>query len=393
MSKPGDQPGSAARAALADLVRPGARVALGDGAGTPISQLAALSAAARDAGGVRLMLGWCPGSLDDLQTDAFADVATLMAGYGLRKLVDGGAVRYLPVRLGSVPALVREVVRPDVLVASVVRHDDGWRFATEVSWMCAAVEAGAVVAAVERPALPAADRGPVLPADRVVVVARDPSPAIAVDWGRPRPEHRMVAAHAARLVPKESRVQYGPGLMGTAVLEAMEVPIAVDTGIVTEAVVELDRRGLLVGTPIAPYLAGSTDLYEWADGRPILASIEVTHDAGRLGGDPPLVAVNTAIEIDVDGQVNVESTGGSAVAGIGGHPDYAFAAARAVGGLSIVALPSSHRGRPTLVDRLSAPVSTPSHDIDVVVTERGAADLRGLDRAERRHAIGALWNE
>jgi acyl-CoA hydrolase len=101
--------------------------------------------------------------------------------------------------------------------------------------------------------------------------------------------------------------------------------------------------------------------------------------------------VNTALEIDADGQVNVEYVNGSTVAGVGGHPDYAFAAARSLRGVSVVAVPT-HRGpHRTLVERLSGPASTPAHDIDVVVTERGAADLRGLDRVERRRAIEALW--
>ena len=102
--------------------------------------------------------------------------------------------------------------------------------------------------------------------------------------------------------------------------------------------------------------------------------------------------MNTAVEIDLDGQVNVEGTAASVLGGIGGHPDYAAAAARSAGGLSIVAVTSVHQGRPTLVSRLSRPVSTPAHDVDVVVTERGLADLRGLSRPERRRALERLWD-
>jgi acyl-CoA hydrolase len=79
------------------------------------------------------------------------------------------------------------------------------------------------------------------------------------------------------------------------------------------------------------------------------------------------------------------------VAGIGGQPDYAAAAARSVGGLSIVAVPTQRGLHRTLVERLGAPASTPGHDVDVVVTELGVADLRGLTRSERRAAIAAVW--
>jgi acyl-CoA hydrolase len=123
----------------------------------------------------------------------------------------------------------------------------------------------------------------------------------------------------------------------------------------------------------------------------VLHPVEYTHDLGRLSADP-LFAVNTAVEIDLDGQVNVEGTAASVLGGIGGHADYAAAAARSAGGLSIVAVPTSHQGRPTLVRRLSRPVSTPSHDVDVVVTERGVADLRGRSRPERHQALTELWD-
>jgi acyl-CoA hydrolase len=103
------------------------------------------------------------------------------------------------------------------------------------------------------------------------------------------------------------------------------------------------------------------------------------------------VAVHTALQLDLDGQLNVESVAGSAVAGIGGQPDYAYAAGRSADGLSVVAVPTARGRHLTLVEHLEAPASTASHDIDVIVTELGVADLRGLDRADRRRAIAALW--
>ena len=138
---------------------------------------------------------------------------------------------------------------------------------------------------------------------------------------------------------------------------------------------------------MAAYLAGGPRLYEWADGRASLHPVEFTHNIGRLSAGA-FFAVNTAVEVDIDGQVNVEGTATSLVGGIGGHPDYALAAARSAGGLSIVAVTSEHNGLPTLVSRLSRPASTPSQDVDVVVTEDGVADLRGLSRPERHRVLG-----
>jgi acyl-CoA hydrolase len=200
-----------------------------------------------------------------------------------------------------------------------------------------------------------------------------------------------MAALIARLVPAGARLQVGPSPIATALIGSLAVPVRLDSGLLPSGVVDLDERGLLVGTPVGSYLAGGQRLYAWADGRPLLHPLEYTHDLGRLSAEP-LFAVNTAVEIDLEGQVNVEGTAASALGGIGGHPDYAAAAARSVGGLSIVAVPTTHRGQPTLVRRLSRPVSTPAHDVDVVVTERGMADLRGLSRPERNRALARLWD-
>ncbi|HEY2206254.1 MAG TPA: acetyl-CoA hydrolase/transferase C-terminal domain-containing protein, partial [Pseudonocardia sp.] len=203
--------------------------------------------------------------------------------------------------------------------------------------------------------------------------------------------HEAICEHAAALVPEGARLQVGPGQLGAAMLRALRTPVRIDSGLLPEEVVDLDERGLLLGTPVATYLVGSARLYAWADGRPVLHPLEVTHDLGRLSTGVPFVAFNTAVEVDVAGQVNVEGTATALVGGIGGHPDYAAAATCSIGGLSIIAVSSTHKGRSTLVRTLSRPVTTPSQDVDVVVTERGVAELRGLTREERAAALLDLW--
>jgi len=380
------------RAALEDLIRPGSTVALSDGAGMPTSILPRLSAAARAAGDVHLLLGWCLGSLDGLDTSAFKSVRTFLGGYGARGRVERGEVRQLPVRLGAVPALLAHL-RPDVLVTSIGPRGRAAHFTTEVSWLRAAAAAGAVLAGIERPALPVADAGPCLPEESLWVVDADASPPVAIEWGEPGDVDRLIGERVAALVPAGARLQFGPGSIGRAVLEALEVPVVVDSGILSDGVVALAQRGLLLPHPMAAYLAGSDVLYEWARGQRLLHGVETTHDVSRLARATAFVSVNTALEVDLDGQVNVESVGGAAIASAGGHPDFSFAATSSPGGLSVVALRSSAAGCSTLVERLSAPVSTPAHDVDVIVTEHGHVDLRGKDRRERRAAIRSLWKE
>lgn len=381
----------AGAASLTSLVRPGMTVAVGDGFGAPLCVSRELSAAAARCGGVRLILGWVPRADPGLAFGAFDDVRTFMPGWGLRQAVDAGQVSFAPARMSAVPALIHGPWRPDLLVATVVRTDDGFRFGSEVSWQRAAIAAGALVAAVVSSAAPRADAGAPLPDAQVVVVGATAEPPGVLPSATPATAYQALAALIAPLVPAGARLQVGPSPIATALLGSLAVPVRLDSGLLPSGVVDLAERGLLEGTPVGSYLAGGPRLYAWADGRRLLHPLEYTHDLGRLSAEP-LFAVNTAVEIDLDGQVNVEGTAASALGGIGGHPDYAAAAARSVGGLSIVAVPTTHRGQPTLVRRLSRPVSTPAHDVDVVVTERGMADLRGLSRPERNRALARLWD-
>lgn len=87
----------------------------------------------------------------------------------------------------------------------------------------------------------------------------------------------------------------------------------------------------------------------------------------------------------------MEGIAGDVMAGVGGHPDFAGAATRSATGLSVIAMPTVRGGQKTLVKQLRAPASTTRSDIDVVVTELGIADLRGLDDHERAAAVRAVW--
>jgi acyl-CoA hydrolase len=194
------------------------------------------------------------------------------------------------------------------------------------------------------------------------------------------PVHEELAERILSLVPAGARLQYGPGQVGTELLQRSTVPLQIDTGLLTDAVVDLHWCGLLVSQPSATDLLGSGELCGWADGRPILRGIEHSHDLTRLSRGAPFVAVNTTIEIDPVGQINVEGVGDEVVGGIGGHPDYCTAARLHRGGLSIIAVPARFNGHSPLVERLSWPASTPAHDVEVIVTEHGHVDLRGADR-------------
>ncbi len=299
----------------------------------------------------------------------------------------------MPARLTAVAAVMSDVLRPDVLIIRAVERSGALHFGTEVSWQRGLIEAGVRVLAVVDINSPAADAGPPLDPAIVDVVGYSYDGPLQMPQKRPDPVHEALADNVLRFVSEGAQLQYGPGPLGTALLNRTTVHLRIDTGLLTDAVVDLDLRGMLIGTPSATYLLGTDKLYDWADGKHILHGTEYTHDAARLSRGGPFVAMNTAIEIDAFGQINVEGVGDKVVGGIGGHPDYCAAAAKIRNGLSIIAMPSRTNGHSPLVSQLSRPVSTPAYDVDLVVTELGHADLRGADWTRRRELITELFDK
>jgi len=383
---------------LHDVLRPGMTVALGDGVGQvrclddATSVPAELSALASDVDSLRLVLGWLPAPLDGLDPDAFTEIVALMPGWGARAVLQSPSARYLPTSLAGIAASLTATLRPDILITKLVERKGMLQFGTEVSWQRQLVEAGVPVLGILDPTAPAASAEAPLDPSRVRVIARSVDGPVQVPCKEPQDIHEALADGVLRFVPEGARLQYGPGQLGTALLRRARTPLQIDTGLLTDAVVDLDRRGLLAGVPSATYLLGSDVLYEWADSRPILRGIDYSHDMTRLSRGAPFVAVNTALEIDPFGQVNVEGIGQKVVGGIGGHPDYCAAARMSCGGLSIIAVPTTVNGRSPLIPQLSRPASTPAHDIDVIVTESGHADLRGADWSQRRKLISELFD-
>lgn len=372
-------------------------IALGDGVGGlnllegGVSIGATVSDYAAETGRVSVILGWSPVPTRGLRPDDFARVVSLMPGWGVRALLPSPATRAVPTSMAAIPALLSGHLRPDVLITRMTERDGVLRFCTEVSWQRALIDIGVPVWAILDDAAPSADATAPLATDAGIVVGRVGDAVAEAPVRVPDAVYEELADRVLQFVPSESRLQFGPGPLGTALLQRATKPLAIDTGLLTDGVIDLEARGLLRGQPSATYLFGSAELYQWAKGRPILRGIEHSHDLTRLSRGAPFVAVNTAIEIDPVGQINVEGVGDRVVGGIGGHPDYCTAARLNRGGVSIIAVPSLFNGHSPLVERLTRPASTPAHDVEVIVTEYGHADLRSADWSERRRLIGELF--
>jgi len=379
----------AVRDAVLRHVSAGGRVALGDGAGAPVDILSGIVSAAEQRGDLEVVCGWCLGDAWGVLDHPAIRLTTFMGGYGMRGLLGRGRARYLPLRLGSLPAAFHGPLRSDLAVVPGRLVEDGWVPGTEICWTSAAIEAGSGVVLVHNPGLPVGS-GAVRAMDRVVTVVECTHRPVQVPETAVDDASAALGERVGALIPEGAPVQYGPGAVGRAVLASLRRPVRMWSGVITDAVVDLDERGLLTGHTLATYAVGTDRLYSWMDGRDVLVPVEQSHDVTALARDG-IWAINTALQIDLTGQVNVERIGDDVIAGVGGHADFAMAGARSVRGASVIALQSQRGGRPTLVERLDGPTSTSRSDVDMVVTERGVADLRGLDDRGRSDALRALW--
>jgi acyl-CoA hydrolase len=336
-----------------------------------------------------VLVGWTVEELPWLEAMPPGRVTAVSAGYRLGRAVNAGAVQVRSTKISAMPALFEREFRPDVVVVAGRPAGPGFVFGPSVGWTHAAARLarrGVVVDA--RPGLPAYDAPPI--PGEILGVVEGPPAAPATPGRSPTPEEERIGAAVAGLIPPGATLEFGLGTVCDAAAVALAVGVRVRSGMVTDALVRFDRAGLLLDRAEAAYAWGGDGLAALgAAGRLRLVPSDLTHDVDRLAGFEQFTAVNSALEVGLDGAVNVEVLGGRPVSGIGGQADIGAAAARSEGGLTIVALTATRRGRSAIVPSVEK-VSTPASDVHVVVTEHGVADLRGADAAERRRRLAAV---
>jgi hypothetical protein len=364
------------------------RVVYADGPSAPRTAPSDVVEAAGLAGPCGLLLGWTiehHAWLDDPALRA----RTVLGGYGLAAGIRDGRITPLPVRLSAVPSILVDDP-PDVGVVSGVPRGDGFAFLGSVGW-------GDVLARVARRLVVEVDPhgvdlgGPAIDG-RIVATVPRPEPSGRVSSSRPADDVDLrIGAAVASLLPDEPTLQFGPGGIGEGIARALDRPVHLWSGLLTDAMADLAQRDLLLGEAVAAYTWGGDPIMRLArSGRLRLASVTVTHDLTRVSAIPRFVGCNTALQVGLDGSANVERVGGRIVAAVGGHSDFCVGASRSPGGLAVVALRSTAAdGTSTIVPRVEV-VTTQRSDVDVVVTEHGIADLRGasdLERADRLIAV------
>jgi acyl-CoA hydrolase len=215
---------------------------------------------------------------------------------------------------------------------------------------------------------------------------------------------RRIAGHAAGLIADRSTLQLGIGRIPDAILASLSHArdLGIHSGLINDAVVELIEcgaitnaaKGIDVGITVTNQLIGTQRLYRFAHQNKavLVRPASYTHGQAVLSRIHQLVAINSALEVGLDGSVNAETLNGVAVGAIGGQLDFVRGANASPGGRALIALPSTAAGGGSRIVARVETVTTPRADVDAVVTEWGVAELRGCtlrERARRMIAIAA----
>lgn len=382
---------------LAECLRPGDSVVVGQATAEPVGLVAELFALAPRIGTLDVFCGfsqnpaWQEPMPDAIRVSSYCGLGTV------GKLVAHGKARVCPSPLSQLSALFTSRRMPvDVVLLQVSPADaDGYHsLGCTLDYVWDAAQVARTVVVEVNPNMPVTRGIGRLHRSRVVV-ARESDAALA----EPVPEEpgevqRQVAAHVARLVPDGATIQLGIGGLALAVAGALRDRrgLKVRSGMVGDWFLSLVDSGAIdTATPdacLASLALGSRRLYDSLSRDGLLGFAHPSQLALPVPG-APLMAINSAIEVDLRGQVNAEFLGDRYVGAVGGQTDY-FRAARASAGLAILALPSTTgRGDSRIVPRCGWATATQG-DVDVIVTEHGAADIRATTLHERAPLIASI---
>jgi 4-hydroxybutyrate CoA-transferase len=396
---------------LADAVgrlRPGMKVLLPAGCGDPAALLAEILRQADRLAPLTLMGGL---RLDDYPFAApeYAGKLRFATWHHSPKLAQAqarGDVDFVPIRYHDTVSVFAEggAWAPDAVVVHCAPRDGAGYLSlgVSVSYSLAAARRAPLVIAQVNPRMPRTLGNAFLHRSQIDCWTAAEHPLAEYPPTPIGDVERRIAGRVADLVPDGSTVQVGVGSIPQAVMEALAgkrdlgvhsllvdhmLPL-IESGVINNSRKRLHRGRMDVGE-----IMGTERLFRWAHDNPMLnmEPSDIVHDPQVVGTLGDFVSVNSAIEVDLLGQINAESVEGRQVTGIGGQFDFVLGARQATGGRSVIALPSTGRQGTAsrIVARLpaGARVTTPRFIADYVVTEWGAASLRGKSDAGRAREL------
>ncbi len=390
------------------LIKRGAYVYTAGGAATPTPLLQALVDQRPTLLGVEvssiLMLGPAP-HVDPALKGIFRHNA-LFIGPNVREAVNQGRADYTPIFLSEIPGMFRSGRIPVDVALIQVGPPDRHGFCSlgvDVSISRAAVAAAKVVIAEVNARMPRTWGHSFLHVDRMTAMVATDRPLLELPAREPTGEMDAIGRYVADLVPDGATLQIGIGAIPDAVLKHLRDrhDLGIHTELFSDGVMDLmerrvitnRRKTILRGKSITSLVLGSQKLYEFLHDN---AAVEFypndyVNDPFVIAQNEHMTAINTALEVDLTGQVCADSIGASFYSGIGGQVDFIRGAARSRGGKPIIALPSTAMdgSASRIVPTLSggAGVVTTRGDVHYVVTEFGVASLHGRSIRERALAL------
>jgi len=376
-------------------------------AAAPVELVLAMSARAPELRGVEIVQlhteGPAPYAAPEM-SGSFR-VNAIFIGANVRQAVQEGRADYLPMFLSEVPALFRSGNMPiDVALIQVSPPDRHGFCSLGVSveaTRSAVLSARYVIAQVNR-FMPRTHGDGLIHIDNIHAFVEHDAPIPEVHAKPISDVEARIGAHCAELVEDGATLQMGIGAIPNAVLAALKdhKDLGVHSEMISDGVIDLVESGVINGRRkkihpgkiVVAFIIGSRRLYDFVDDNPLVAALDIgyVNDPTVIRRNPKMTAINSAIEVDLTGQVCADSIGGKLYSGVGGQVDYIRGASLSEGGKPIIALPSqTKRGETRIVNMLKhgAGVVTTRAHVHYVVTEYGSANLFGMNLRQRARAM------
>jgi acyl-CoA hydrolase len=334
---------------------------------------------------------------------------SLFVGAADRESIDAGRSDYVPVHLSEIPALFTERIIPlDVALVHLSLPDEHgfMSFGVECAASKAAAESAKIVVAQVNERMPRTLGDVFIHVSRVHKVVECSEPLKTLEAGSASEVEQKIAHHIAGLIEDGSTLQLGIGGIPDAVLALLEgkKDLGIHTEMVSDGVVKAIERGIITnqkktlhaGKVIATFVLGSEDIYGFVHNNPLfeMHPCNYTNNPFIVAQNEKMVAINSAIEVDITGQVCSDSIGTRIYSGFGGQVDFIRGAGYSKGGKPIIALPATTRdgavSRIVATLKQGAGVVTSRADVHYVVTEFGVALLHGKNLRERAEALIAI---
>lgn len=330
----------------------------------------------------------------------------LFTGPNVRDAVQAGRADFTPVFLSEIPSLFRDGTLPlDVALVQVSPPDaHGFcRLGTSVATARAAVDHADVVIAEINPQVPRTLGFSSVHVSRIDFAVEVDRALPEIAFPAPSASEREIGQHIALQIPNGATLQMGIGKIPDATLEALRghEHLGVHTEMFSDGLVELVERGVVTGREktrwqnrvVTSFVMGTRRVTDFVDTNPFVEfhPSDLVNDAEEIAKQHRMIAINSAIEIDLTGQVCADSIGDRIYSGIGGQMDFMRGAVRSEGGKAFIALPSTAAGGTVsrIVSRLKpgAGVVTTRGHVQYVVTEHGVVNLRGRSLRQRAEML------